>query len=229
MEKLKPKGSMGKEDAHDILQDFGDEVLTNKFDSNTPPATRMQAQFLSEMMEIDAPRAITSFKAWAKFVRQASKIKRDEIKTLKEYMPSRITDAGELILFAAITFGMKLTIPEEELDILMELIKPANAATCLVNDVYSWDKECKEVEMQGSTTLFNAIPIIMNERDVSEAEAIRICREEIEKNFRHFMCTIEKEKKEATLSKDVLTYLDAIMYMYIGNLVWSIACPRYNA
>jgi hypothetical protein len=30
------------------------------------------------------------------------------------------------------------------------------------------------------------------------------------------------------LSRDTVTYLEAVRCSYIGNLVWSIYCPRYN-
>lgn len=49
------------------------------------------------MMAIDKARALTTMKSWQKFVQVAADRQRSEPFTgLEEYLPYRITDAGEL-------------------------------------------------------------------------------------------------------------------------------------
>lgn len=60
------------------------------------PEKVLQAKILSEMMSLDKERAITSMKAWASFVRLASRTRTAPFATLEEYLPVRIIDAGEL-------------------------------------------------------------------------------------------------------------------------------------
>jgi hypothetical protein len=122
---------------------------------------------------------------------------------------------------------MALTIPEQELDICFELARPGYAGLSLVNDMYSWKKERKAAKDAGQDYVFNAIWVIMKESSVSENEAFSICREKIAEEMTLFNHTL-KNVGERALSKDTVAYLEAVRYSYIGNLVWSIYCPRYH-
>lgn len=79
-----------------ILETFGADALDSKVNAKTRPEKRLQAQLLSEMIAIDAPRAITSMRAWAAFVQSAVQTRSSPFETLAQYMPSRAIDAGEL-------------------------------------------------------------------------------------------------------------------------------------
>jgi hypothetical protein len=122
---------------------------------------------------------------------------------------------------------MALTIPEEELDLCFELARPGYAALGLVNDLYSWSKEKKAAEDVGLDYVFNAIWVIMKESSVSEEEAIMICRKRVEDEMSTFNNNLVNIGVKQ-LSKDTVVYLEAVRYSYIGNLVWSIYCPRYH-
>jgi hypothetical protein len=123
---------------------------------------------------------------------------------------------------------MGLTIPDEEYNLCSELAKPAYAALGLTNDLYSWEKERKEAKEAGRECVFNAIWVIMKERSVKELEAKVICRAEIKRWISASCLVVEETKDNASLSKDLRTYLEALLYSYVGNLAWSITCPRYN-
>jgi hypothetical protein len=138
-----------------------------------------------------------------------------------------LTDQARRIWFGTLTFALALTIPENELDRCFSLARPGYAGLSLVNDMYSWKKERKAAEDAGQDYVFNAIWVIMKERSVSEQEAIEICRERIVEEMAEFNHTIEKIN-ELGLSRDTVVYLQAVQYSYIGNLVWSIYCPRYH-
>jgi hypothetical protein len=122
---------------------------------------------------------------------------------------------------------MALTIPEDEMDLCFELARPGYAALGLVNDLYSWTKEKKTAKDAGQDYVFNAIWVIMKESSVSEGEAVAICREKIADEMSVFNRSLVNIAARG-LSKDTVAYLEAVRYSYIGNLVWSIYCPRYH-
>lgn len=78
-----------------FLEPFVKGVLDKQTGVDSRPEKRLQAQILSEMMAIDSARAITSMTAWATFVRSAAQ-SRVPLKSMEEYVPARIIDAGEL-------------------------------------------------------------------------------------------------------------------------------------
>jgi fusicocca-2,10(14)-diene synthase len=58
---------------------------------------QIQGQIFKEMIAIDKERAITTMKLWQKFVQVQTSRKRSEpFSGLDEYLPYRISDAGEL-------------------------------------------------------------------------------------------------------------------------------------
>lgn len=132
------------------------------------------------------------------------------------------------IWFGTLTFGLALTISEEEHDICHKLAEPGYAAMALVNDLYSWDKERVMAEKAGQDYVFNAIWVIMAETSVSEADAKEICRAEIQKLILQYSQVMDDVQTNTSLSQDLRRYLEAVRLSYIGNLVWSIYCPRYR-
>ncbi|KAH7115076.1 fusicoccadiene synthase [Dendryphion nanum] len=217
-----------KEGRDEMLDAFGKDALNGKVDHQTRPEKKLQAQMLGEMMAIDPERAVTSMKAWATFVQLASRTRAVPFETLEEYLPGRIIDAGELIWFGTLTFGLALTIPEDELDICMQLARPGYAAISLTNDLYSWKKEQRDAEKANQDYVFNAIWVIMKERAVSESEALDVCKEEILQYIDQYERIVDNAKADTSLSRDTRAYLEAVRASYIGNLVWSIYCPRYQ-
>ena len=123
---------------------------------------------------------------------------------------------------------MALTIRDAEYNLCNDLARPGYAAIGLTNDLYSWKKEEAEARRAGQNCVFNAIWVIMHERSVTEAEAMNVCRAEIRNWISIFEENIEKARSNPGLSKDVRIYLEALLYSYVGNLAWSIECPRYK-
>lgn len=123
---------------------------------------------------------------------------------------------------------MALTIPDDEYESCMMMARPAYAALGLTNDLYSWEKERRDSYDAGLDYVFNAIWVIMKERSVGEPEAKAICCAEIKKHASNFKQTVEDARHDTSLSKDLKAYLEALLYSIIGNLVWSIYCPRYK-
>ncbi|KAL4990612.1 cytochrome P450 [Aspergillus falconensis] len=114
-------------------------------------AAKLQAQVIREMMAIDPERAITTEKAWAKFLQLAAHSRSRSLHTLDEFLPCRIVDAGELIWFGTLTFAMALSIRDDELELCMKLARPGYAAISLTNALYSWNKERRRLGGRDST------------------------------------------------------------------------------
>lgn len=122
---------------------------------------------------------------------------------------------------------MALTIPAIELDSCMRLARPGYEAISLTNDLYSWEKEREDAEKAGQDYVFNAVWVVMQERKCTEATAIQICREEIKRHLCEFEQNIESPETKL-MSRDTQVYLQAVKFSHVGNLVWSIYCPRYH-
>jgi len=126
-----------------------------------------------------------------------------------------------------LTFAMALTIPASELDECMRLARPGYEAISLTNDLYSWRKERVDAEKAGQDYVFNAIWVVMKERGCSELMAINICEQEIRRRIAQFDANV-KGARHAGFSRDTVAYLEAVKLSHVGNLVWSIYCPRYH-
>ncbi|KAL4747484.1 hypothetical protein BDW72DRAFT_206440 [Aspergillus terricola var. indicus] len=191
-------------------------------------AAKLQAQVITEMAAIDPERASTTEKAWTRFLQLAAHSRSRQLRTLKEYLPCRIIDAGELVWFGTLTFGMALSIRDEELELCMKLARPGYAAISLTNDLYSWNKEREEARQAGLDYVYNAIWVIMHEQSVGEEKAKRVCVEQIKYYIERYCRVVEQAKRCMWLSDDLKSYLEAVKASHVGNLVWSIYCPRYH-
>jgi hypothetical protein len=96
-------GFISLQDSHDrssILEEFALDSGTGQTSQakyKLQGAKHIQAQIFSEMMAIDRERAITTMKSWKRFVEVVSSRQRLEpFKGLEDYLPYRISDAGEL-------------------------------------------------------------------------------------------------------------------------------------
>ena len=123
---------------------------------------------------------------------------------------------------------MALTIPEEEMDLCKQLVRPAFAALSLTNDLFSWDKEREAAQKNKQPHVVNAIWVLMGELSISESEAKVVCRERIKESVTDCLVKVEEAKNNPSLSPDLRTYVEAIQYSVSGNLVWSLGCPRYH-
>jgi hypothetical protein len=84
------------QNARSLLETFRTDILKRDTDIETRPEKRLQAQILTEMMSLDAKRAVVTMKAWATFVQLAAKTRSEPFGTLAEFIPARVIDAGEL-------------------------------------------------------------------------------------------------------------------------------------
>lgn len=129
--------------------------------------------------------------------------------------------------YGMLTFGLALTIPASEVEMCVRLARPGYEAISLVNDIYSWPKEKVEARKAGQPYVFNAVWVVMKEQGCDEEAALRICRATTQQRFERFH-NIVKKSKDMGLSLQSQRYLNAVRQSHVGNLVWSIYCPRYH-
>ena len=123
---------------------------------------------------------------------------------------------------------MALTIPEKEMNLCKQLVRPAFAALSLTNDLFSWNKERDAAEKNGQPHVVNAIWVLMGELSIPESEAKAVCREKIKESVADCLVKVKEAKSNLELSPDLRTYVEAIQYSVSGNLIWSLECPRYH-
>lgn len=123
---------------------------------------------------------------------------------------------------------MALKIPEDEIDLCRELMKPAWVAVGLANDVFSWPKERDAGKRLGHDHVVNAIWVLMKEHSITEKEAERRCRELSAKYVADYVETVSRVRNDHSISWDLRRYIEAMQYSISGNIVWSKTCPRYN-
>ncbi|KAL4796224.1 isoprenoid synthase domain-containing protein [Aspergillus venezuelensis] len=167
-------------------------------------AKQLRLQIVQEMAAIDSERAMTTNEAWTKFLTLAAGSRSRPLFTLAD-------------------------IRDDELELCMQLARPGYAAISLTNDLYSWDKEREQAQRAGIGYVYNAIWVIMQEKSVSEEEAKTMCMREILYNIRRFCELVEMANRSDWLSWDLKMYLEAVKASHVGNLVWSIHCPRYRS
>ena len=138
----------------------------------------------------------------------------------------RIKPNKDRYWFGAVTFGMALTIPDNEMELCKQLTRPAFAAISLTNDLYSWEKEYKEAQRNGLPHVVNAIWVLTNELSVSDSKAKEICRVKIKQYVSEYRNILREVGCNETISTDLKRYVEALQYSISGHLVWSIYCPR---
>lgn len=126
------------------------------------------------------------------------------------------------------TFGLAITIPEAEDATCKRLVRPAFAALCLTNDLFSWEKEHQSAIERGLGYVPNAIGVLMKEHSISIAEAKALCRRAIKESVSEYVNIAKQSTGNTSLSPDLRRYLDALRYTLSGNAVWTVYSPRYG-
>ena len=126
------------------------------------------------------------------------------------------------------TFGMAITIPEEEMELCRRLSRHAWIVAGLQNDLFSWEKEYETSVENGQSHVINAIWVLMQEHSITVDEAKKLCRVKIEEHVAHYVRDAKEAQKNPNYSAELRRYLEALHYSISGNGVWSLYCPRYN-
>ena len=126
------------------------------------------------------------------------------------------------------TFGMGLTIPEQEMELCAQLCRPAWIASGLTNDLFSWQKQHMAAIDNKQADKFNAIWVLMGQHSITVEKAKSLCRTKIKEAVAEYVQVVKDTQTRTDLSLDLREYIDALQYSLSGNVVWSLACPRYH-
>ncbi|KAJ9306175.1 hypothetical protein DTO217A2_4291 [Paecilomyces variotii] len=184
---------------------------------------KILAQILREMMVIDTERAMTVAKSWAAGVGHSSRRQEDaQFNTLEEYLPYRAFDVGYMLWHGLVLFGCAITIPDEEAEEATRLITPALFTASLTNDLFSFEKERGDVNVQ------NAVLVVMREHGCSEEQAREVCKERIRIECAKYVRNVKEIQTRTDVSDELKRYIDTMQYTLSANAAWSTNCPRYN-
>ncbi|KAL9609842.1 MAG: hypothetical protein Q9167_005409 [Letrouitia subvulpina] len=209
----------------EMEQALGQGGLTGNIGEKSASGKRqIAAQIIREMMAIDSKRAIVVAKSWAEGVQHSSRREEDtDFKTLEEYIPYRALDVGYMLWHGLITFSCAITIPDEEAEVTKELLRPALVTASLTNDLFSYEKERDDQNVQ------NAVLVVMREHNCSEERARGILKQRIRLEVAKYIQVVNDTNKRTDLLDDVKRYIDTMQYTLSGNAAWSTQCPRYHA
>ena len=124
---------------------------------------------------------------------------------------------------------MAITIPEEEMELSRQLLRPCWIALGLQNDFFSWEKERETATQMGATNVVNAIYVLMEEHAITVSEAKEMCRGIVKENVAKYLRVLKVNRNNMELSLDLRRYLEACQYALSGNAIWSATCPRYHS
>lgn len=126
-------------------------------------------------------------------------------------------------------FGMGLTLTPEEDGMLKDVIEPCFAALGLANDYFSFDREYSERQDSGGSSMTNAVWLYMQWHDVSVDEAKERVRQLTIGYEDEFVTRRDTFLNDWSSSSPKLRkYLAGLSQQVIGNVAWSLRCPRYN-
>ena len=103
-----------------------------------------------------------------------------------------------------------------------ELLTPALITASLTNDLYSFEKE------KGDANVQNAVLVVMKEHGCSEKKAREICKERIRVEVAKYIRVVKDTRTRTDISDEVKRYVEVMQYTLSGNVAWSTQCPRYN-
>lgn len=117
------------------------------------------------------------------------------------------------------TFGMGLSIPEEEMELCAELCRPAWVILCLTNDLFPWPKEYNAAVEDKQPDVVNAIWVLMGEHSITTAEAEALCREKIKEAVAEYAQVVKEIRTRTELSLNLRRYIEALQYTLSGNYI----------
>ncbi|KAF4628583.1 hypothetical protein G7Y89_g9568 [Cudoniella acicularis] len=205
-----------RESMNETLELFLQGATTGHINPQGSGKNKIQAQIFNEMAALDRPRALITMKTWAEFLQLTSSRDRSiKFQTLDEYIPYRVWDVGQMLIFGLVTFGIGLTIPDNDMERCTEATRPAFAVIALTNDLFSWERERDAAKRDNMPHVVNAIWVIMGQHSVSEEEAKQICHSKIAKLVQDYKGIVEQYKKDESICLGLRKYIEALQTMSV--------------
>ena len=126
-------------------------------------------------------------------------------------------------------FSMDFTLTADEIEKTSAITSAAYGSWVLVNDYFSWEKEWKNHQANGSTgKIANAIFLFTQWYSVGNKEAKQMLRKEILAREETY-CRLKDEFVTAGFSSEkTMQWLELLDWVTAGNFAWSMTTARYR-
>ncbi|KAI1274952.1 Aristolochene synthase [Xylaria sp. FL0933] len=193
------------------------------------PAEWMMWDLWEDMRNHDEELAKTVQAPCFLFMRaQVDKIRLNQ-SDLSLYFEFRQDDIGTDLVCAIMTFGMGMTLTDEEQEIVSPIVTNFSKHIICVNDIYSYERELRVQEESGQTggKIVSSVPIVASLLKVGPESAKRVlwtmCREwEISHRL------LAERVLNAHPSLKLEMYFKGLEYQFVGNELWSHETGRYK-
>lgn len=126
-------------------------------------------------------------------------------------------------------FSMDFALSDEESKETADLTRAAYDAWVLVNDYFSWDKEWKNHEANGSTGMIaSAVFLYMKWYGLNAQEARKRLRQEIIVREEKYIQLKDEFLARGKLTEKTIQWLDLLDLVTAGNFAWSMTTARYH-
>ncbi|KAI8624045.1 terpenoid synthase [Xylariaceae sp. FL1651] len=181
---------------------------------------------LNNMDKQGAPRVLASLKAYL----DNYDSQKGPFNTIQKYTEYRILNVGFGIMESFMQWTLGLHLNEAETDEAHKFYMSAGRVMGLTNDLYSWNVERTEtvVDSDSEDRKWNAVPVIMQQYELSEEDATVFLRGLIVHHEQVTRQLGQEVLRRFAYSPTMTKYVEAVGLMLGGNCFWSATCPRYN-
>ncbi|KAI1328612.1 terpenoid synthase [Xylariaceae sp. FL0255] len=178
---------------------------------------------LEQMDERGAPAVLNALKSYL----ETYDSQKTPFNTIQKYTEYRILNVGFGIMDSFMLWTMGFELNEAETDDALKFRKSAGRVMGLTNDLYSWNVERTETVCEGDRK-WNAVPVIMQQYDLSEEDATVFLRGLIVQHEQVTRQLGQELLRRFGYSQTMIKYVESVGLMLGGNCFWSATCPRYN-
>ncbi|KAJ5801567.1 uncharacterized protein N7518_003635, partial [Penicillium psychrosexuale] len=213
---------------HQAINQSSMTSVSNRVSAKAQRKSEVQAKIAAEYLRLDPVFGEFFLKAWQTFTASVQDVRSLEFPSLDDYLEFRIVDAAADWTLYNFRWGSGITLTPEEEKIADPMSYVAYAELCLVNDLFSWDKEYDaHVKSNGEVPLVNAVHIVAVTQGLTHCAAKAVVQAEIRAHEERFCYLKEQYKATASPSDSVLNWLKLLEHSMAGNWVWSLCVPRY--
>jgi aristolochene synthase len=127
-------------------------------------------------------------------------------------------------------FAMELRLSSEELERMRTLERNCSKHISVVNDIFSWEKECKAAEtgnIEGSV-LCSAVQVLMEETSLNVLATKRVLWQMVrEWEAVHDQLVVDSSAVPGCTETE-RQYMKGLEFQMSGNELWSRTTPRYS-
>ncbi|KAJ5193267.1 hypothetical protein N7449_009409 [Penicillium cf. viridicatum] len=220
--------SLENEMLHQAINQSGMTSVSTRVSPKAQRKAEVQARIAAEYLRLDPVFGEFFLKAWQTFTTSVQDVRSLEFPSLDDYLAFRIVDAAADWTLYNYRWGSGITLTPEEEKIADPMSYVAYAELCLVNDLFSWDKEyASHIKTNGEVPLINAVHIVAVTQGLTHCAAKAVVQAEIRAHEERFCLLKEQYEATSNPSDSVLRWLKLLEHSMAGNWVWSLCVPRY--